>query len=89
MTNQINAFKSDPQVNELGKRKVKVGGGSLCIKGRGTISVKLARSKMRLHNTLFIPNLGVNLVSSSHIILKSFYAIHDDKLYIVMRYSDN
>jgi hypothetical protein len=33
MINQINAFESDPQINELGKRKVKVGGRSLYIRG--------------------------------------------------------
>jgi hypothetical protein len=42
MTDQINAFESDPQVNELSKRKVKVSGESLYIKGQGTISIKLA-----------------------------------------------
>jgi GAG-pre-integrase domain len=89
MTDQINAFESDPRVNELGRRRVKVGGGSLCIRGRGTVSIKLARSKMRLHNTLFVPNLGASLVSSSRIVPKGFYAVHDDKLYIVMRCSDN
>jgi hypothetical protein len=41
MTDQINAFKSDPQVNESGRRRVTVGGRSLLIRGRGTISVKL------------------------------------------------
>ena len=89
MTDQIDAFESDPRVNESGRRKVKVGGGSLCIRGRGTVSVELARSKMRLHNALFVPNLGANLVSSSRIVPKGFYAVHDDKLYTVMRYSDN
>jgi hypothetical protein len=44
---------------------------------------------MRLHNTLFIPNLDANLVSLSHIISKGFYTIYDDKLYIVMRCLDN
>ncbi|KAF7502120.1 hypothetical protein GJ744_007100 [Endocarpon pusillum] len=31
MTDQINAFESDPTVNESGRRKVKVGGGTLSI----------------------------------------------------------
>ena len=41
MTDQINAFKSDPRVNKSDRRRVKVGGGSLYIRGRGTVSVKL------------------------------------------------
>jgi hypothetical protein len=89
MTDQIDAFESDPQVNESGRRRVKMSGGSLSIRGRETISVKLAHSKMRLHNTLFIPNLGVNLVSSARIVPNGFYAVHDDKLYTAMRRSDN
>ena len=89
MTDQINAFKSDPRVNKSGRRRVKVGGRSLYIRGRGTVSVKLTYSKMRLHNTLFISNLGANLVSSARIILNGFYAVYDDKLYTAMRRSDN
>jgi hypothetical protein len=66
-----------------------VGDESLYIKEWGTVSIKLAWSKIRLHNTLFISNLGANLVSSSRIVLKSFYIIYDDKLYIIMRCLDN
>lgn len=65
MTDQIDAFKSDPRVNKSGRRKVRVGGGSLSIRGRGTISTKLALSKMKLHNVLFVPNLGANFISSA------------------------
>ena len=42
-----------------------------------------------MHNALFVPNLGVNLISASHIIIKGFYAVHDYRDYAVMNNSDN
>ena len=89
MTDQIDAFESDPTVNESGRRKVMVGGGTLSIKGRGTINVKLPHSNLRLHNALFVPHLGANLLSSSRIVSNGFYALHDHKYYIVHKQSDN
>ena len=68
MTDQIDAFESDPTVNESGRRKIIVGGGTLAIKGRGTISVKLPKSSLRLHNALFVLNLGFNLISASRML---------------------
>jgi hypothetical protein len=89
MTDQIDAFESDPTVNESGRRKVMVGGGTLSIKGRGTINVKLPRSDLRLHNALFVPHLGANLLSSARIVPDGFYAVHDHKKYTAYRQLDN
>jgi hypothetical protein len=44
---------------------------------------------MRLYNVLFIPNLGVNLVSSAQIALEGFYAIYNNKVYKAIRSSNN
>ena len=89
MTDQINAFESDPTVNESGRRKIIMGEGILAIRGRGTISVKLPQSQLRLHNALFVLNLSVNLISASRIITKDFYAVHDYRDYAVINNSDN
>jgi hypothetical protein len=82
-------FKSDFRVNKLGRRRVKIDNRSLLIRGRGTISVKLVYSKIRLYNTLFISNLGVNLMSSTRIVSKGFYAVYNNKIYIAIRCLDN
>jgi len=89
MTDQIDAFESDPTVNESGRRKIIVGRGTLAIRSRGTISIKLPQSQLRLHNTLFVLNLSVNLISASCIIIKGFYTVHDHKDYAVINNSDN
>ena len=85
MTNQIDAFKSDPTVNKSERREVIVSGKTLLIKGRETINVKLPYSNLRLYNALFISFIGVNLLSASYIVSKGFYAVHNCQYYIVYR----
>jgi hypothetical protein len=78
MTDQIDMFESDPRVNETGRRKVKMGDGTLMIRGQGTIFIELTQSKIRLHNILFVLNLGINLVFFVRIVSKGFYIIYDN-----------
>jgi hypothetical protein len=66
-----------------------VGSRLLLIREQETISVKLVHSKIRLYNTLFISNLGANLMSSAQIISKGFCAVHNNKLYTTIRCLDN
>ena len=60
---------------ENGRRAVKVGGGQLAIKGKGTVIAHFKISSIRLKNTLFVPRLGANLLLVSRLIISSFTAI--------------
>jgi hypothetical protein len=40
-------------------------------------------------NTLFVPNLGTNLISSVRIVSKGFHVVYDNRLYTAIRRSDN
>ncbi|KAF7502073.1 hypothetical protein GJ744_007428 [Endocarpon pusillum] len=89
ITDQIDTFEVDPTRNESERHKIIISDRTFPIKGCGTINVRLPHSNIRLHNALFIPNLGANLVSSSRIVLDGFQAIYDHKNCTVSRKSDN
>ncbi|KAL9615703.1 MAG: hypothetical protein Q9160_009324 [Pyrenula sp. 1 TL-2023] len=59
MTDQIKVFTTDPTGNESGKRKVKVGGGSLAIRGKGMVNLSLPRSLTKLQDVLDILKLSI------------------------------
>lgn len=61
MTDKLDLFVDDPTPNESGNRKVIVGGGQLSIRGRGIAMFR--SSNTRLHDVLYVPRLGANLIS--------------------------
>jgi hypothetical protein len=63
MTDQLNLFDQSTMRMENGRRAVKVGGGQLAIKGKGTVMAHFRKSPIRLKNALFVPRLGANLLS--------------------------
>ena len=89
MIDQINVFESNSRVNELERCKIKINNESLLIRKRKIISIKLTFNKMKLYNVLFVFNLNVNLVSFIRIIINDFYVVYDDKLYTVIKQSNN
>ena len=70
MTDQLNLFVEDLRLKESGRRKVNVGGGQLSILERGT--ARFRPSNARLHNVLYVPRLGVNLISISKLCTNNY-----------------
>lgn len=51
--------------------------------------MKLLYNNLRLHNALFVPYLGANLLSSLQIISNWFYALYNHKYYTIYKQLDN
>ena len=61
MTDQLRLF-SEP-LKSIKRRTIKVGGGRLYSVQCGTITMKVQNGECRLTEVLYVPNLGVNLLS--------------------------
>ena len=61
MTDQLSLFRG--QLTKIRRRWIKVGGGYLWSDDIGAAEVKDQSGNKILLDTLFVPNLGVNLIS--------------------------
>lgn len=61
MTDQIQLFRGP--LTKIRKRTIKVGGGKLFASQMGTVEMRVDGGCVKLKNTLFVPKLGVNLLS--------------------------
>ena len=62
MTDKSNLFRGP--LTRVKRRFIKVGGGRLYADYMGTVEMKVAGVSLLLENVLYVPNLGVNLLSS-------------------------
>jgi hypothetical protein len=79
MTHEPNLFRG-PLQRLRRRRPIQVGGGMLWSEMRGTVEV-VARdgSSCLLRNCLFVPNLGVNLISARRLCKDGIIGMHDSK----------
>lgn len=78
MTDQLHLFSSP--LRKVSKRSVRVGGnGNLSIKGVGTVQVQTKGGVMNLANVLYVPDLGVNLLSGTALCNKGLKGSFDKR----------
>lgn len=68
ITNKLNLFKGS--IIKIKRRMIKVGGGKLYADEMGIVNIKVENASLLLPNTLYIPGLGINLLSSWKICFK-------------------
>ena len=64
MTNQLQLFSS---LRPIKRQAIKVGGGRLYSDQRGVVRVKVNNGSTILKDVLFVPQLGVNLLSGKRV----------------------
>ncbi|KAI0999270.1 hypothetical protein K3495_g8924 [Podosphaera aphanis] len=79
MTNQFKLFRG-PLEKLKKKRQIQVGGGILWSEARGTVRVKANDGSFYyLKDCLFVPGLGINLISAQCLCRDGIVGIHDSK----------